>query len=153
MFAYLIDSLIIGLPFVILAWAPFTAEMNAMNAGYPFALADSNAELVLLKWLLYYCIIKTIYAVALESSAMQATFGKSLLGLIVTNSEKTKPGLGQVIMRNTLARMIFNVIPLWIGHLMISWHPKRKGIHDMMAGTMVCRLSHDTAEDYSSVFA
>jgi uncharacterized RDD family membrane protein YckC len=156
--SYLVDSLIVGLPFAMLAWPVFIAEMDAPMVGpggkVVGQVAGSAAgELVIWKYLLMYSVLRGIYSIALESSSLQATFGKMMCGLVVTNQQMQKPSLGGIIMRNTLGRLVLNVIPFSIGYWMLAFNPQKKGLHDMMGGTLVCTKGTAPSETFSQVFA
>lgn len=156
--SYLVDSLIVGLPFAMLAWPAFIAEMDAPMVGpggkVVGQVAGSAAgELVIWKYLLMYSVLRGIYSIALESSWLQATFGKMMCGLVVTNMQMGKPSLGGIIMRNTLGRLILNVIPFSIGYWMLAFNPQKKGLHDMMGGTLVCTKGSAPSDTFSQVFA
>ena len=156
--SYLVDSLIVGLPFAMIAWPAFSAEMGApmvSQSGKAVGqVAGSPAgELVIWKYLLMYAVLRGIYSIALEASSLQATFGKMMCGLVVTNNEMGKPSLGGIIMRNTLGRLILNVIPFSIGYWMLAFNPQKKGLHDMMGGTRVCTKGTAPGETFSQVFS
>ena len=156
--SYLVDSLIVGLPFAMIAWPAFAAEMDAPMVGAGGKVVGQVAgsaagELVIWKYLLMYSVLRGIYSIALESSSLQATFGKMMCGLVVTNKQMGKPSLGGIIMRNTLGRLVLNVIPFSIGYWMLAFNPQKKGLHDMMGGTLVCTKGTAPGETFSQVFA
>lgn len=156
--SYLIDSLIVGVPFVLLAWPMFTTEMDAqiLTPGNKFAatVAGTEAgEIVVLKYMLMYSIIRCIYAIVLEASSLQATLGKMMCGLVVTDSNMRKPSLFGVIMRNTFGRFCFNVMPFSIGYFLLIFSPNKRGIHDIMSGTLVCRKGSSPVQSYAETFA
>ncbi len=136
--SYLIDSVLITLPIFILMWPYIVTQLEVMSTAPEGSVAAAKANLNLYKFVLVNAVVRCIYAVAMESSALQATIGKMLLGQIVTNKQMTKPSLGQVIMRNTLGRFVLNIIPFNIGYFM-AFFGEKKGVHDMMSGTRVCR--------------
>jgi uncharacterized RDD family membrane protein YckC len=78
----------------------------------------------------------------------QATLGKMAVGIVVTNKHGEKPGLFTVIMRNTIGRAALNLIPLCMGYFMILFDKNKKGPHDMISGSMVCKK--DPAEQMST---
>lgn len=135
-FSYLIDSAIITLPVFILMWPFIMTQLEVMSTAPEGSPAAAMAQLQLYKVVLVNAFVRCIYAVSMESSALQATVGKLLLGQIVTNKQMTRPSLGQVIMRNTLGRLVLNVIPFNIGYFM-AFFGEKKGVHDMMSGTRV----------------
>ncbi len=156
--SYLVDSLIVGLPFAMIAWPAFSAEMGApmvSKSGKAVGqVAGSPAgELVIWKYLLMYSVLRGIYSITLESSSLQVTFGKMMCGLVVTNKDMGKPSLGGIVMRNTLGRLVLNMIPFSIGYWMLAFNLQKKGLHDMMGGTRVCKKATAPGETFSQVFA
>ena len=74
------------------------------------------------------------------------------LGLSEDNGGK--PGLGGIIMRNTLGRFIVNVVPFCAGYVMGLFRKDRRCLHDIMSGTMVRkRVPAALSEGYGEVFA
>lgn len=78
-----------------------------------------------------------IYHVVMESSAKQATYGKQILKIKVTDMEGRRITTGRAVGRN-LCRF-FSVITLYIGYLMSFFNKKQQCLHDMVAGTLVVR--------------
>jgi uncharacterized RDD family membrane protein YckC len=151
--AYLIDYLLIGVPFIVICLPVFMRDLAAANVVQSSDASVAQITFVIFKWLGMYACLKTIYAVVMESSTLQATVGKMLCGIVVTNTEMRKPTLGAVILRNTLARFLFNCIPFNIAHIMMTLHPKKQGLHDMCAGTLVCKRGPAPSGHYANVFA
>lgn len=66
------------------------------------------------------------------------TPGKRLLGLYICTADG-RPGIG---VGRTLLRMVgyaLSAVLLGIGFLLIAFHPEKKGLHDLIAGTRVFR--------------
>lgn len=80
-------------------------------------------------------IIMILYFALMESSSKQATLGKMVLGIVVTDGEGKRISFGRALGRN-LAKIISDII-LFIGHLMVAFTAKKQGLHDMIAGTLV----------------
>lgn len=76
------------------------------------------------------------YAV-FESSKFQATPGKAILGLKVTNESFERVGFGQASGR--FFGKILSGLILGIGYIMIGFTKKKQGLHDQMAHTLVLR--------------
>lgn len=80
------------------------------------------------------CITWFYYA-GMESSSKQATFGKSLLGMKVTdlNGERIS------FLRSSVRYFskILSILIFFIGFIMIAFTAKKQGLHDMIAGTLV----------------
>ncbi len=82
-------------------------------------------------------VIGWLYYALMESSDMQATFGKKALGLVVTDMDHNRISFGQATGRY-FAKIISGII-LGIGYLMIAFTPKKQGLHDMIASTLVVK--------------
>lgn len=95
--------------------------------GIPLEIVDFIY--VILLWSLYYGFT--------ESSRYQATLGKRIMGLKVTNYDGEKISFWNAVGR-FLAQFIA-LLPLGIGILMIGWTKKKQGIHDMMAKCLAIR--------------
>jgi uncharacterized RDD family membrane protein YckC len=63
------------------------------------------------------------------------TPGMRLMGLRVSNRAGDPPGLGQALLR--LVGMILAAIPFFAGYLLILVDDRRRGLQDMLAGTVV----------------
>jgi uncharacterized RDD family membrane protein YckC len=82
-------------------------------------------------------LIGIAYFAGLESSAKQATIGKMLVGVTVTDLQGNRisflRALGRYLGKIVSAAIIF------IGFLMIAFTSKKQGLHDIMAGTIVVK--------------
>jgi uncharacterized RDD family membrane protein YckC len=63
------------------------------------------------------------------------TPGMRLMALRVSNRAGDPPRLGQALLR--LVGMILAAIPFFAGYLLILVDERRRGLHDMLAGTIV----------------
>jgi uncharacterized RDD family membrane protein YckC len=73
----------------------------------------------------------------LESSPMQATLGKKICGLRVTDLNGERLSFGRATGR-FFARIVSS-IPCMIGYLFPFFTEKKQALHDMIAGTLVIR--------------
>lgn len=80
-------------------------------------------------------VIGWLYFALLESSASQATLGKRLIGIKVTDLDGNKIGFGKATVRY-FAKIISGLI-LGIGFLMAAFTQRKQALHDMIAGTLV----------------
>lgn len=83
-------------------------------------------------------VVAWLYYALLESSPKQATIGKMVVGIIVTDEN----GKRISIMRATgryFAKILSAVI-LCIGFIMIAFTEKKQGLHDMLADTLVIKV-------------
>jgi uncharacterized RDD family membrane protein YckC len=122
--ALLIDAVITGV-------LSFVAGVvtGILGAGNPDAASSVAAGVGTLLGLAYY--------VVLEGGPRQATFGKSLLGLKVTDSDGNPIGYGKALLR-TIAKIVSGLI-IGIGYLMAAFTARKQALHDMIAGTLVVR--------------
>jgi uncharacterized RDD family membrane protein YckC len=82
-------------------------------------------------------ILQWLYFSLMESSVWQATVGKKLLGLTVTDLEGRRISFGRATGRY-FAKIISSLI-LFIGYMMAGFTEKKQALHDMIAGTLVLR--------------
>jgi len=90
--------------------------------------------------LLYYSVVLILalfYYIFLESSSLQATIGKWMLGMKVTTLDGKRIGIGRAIGR--LFGKYISAIPFYIGYLMTAFTSKKQALHDMMAGCVIVR--------------
>jgi len=80
-------------------------------------------------------VIPWLYYAGFESSRSQATPGKLLMRIIVTDLEGNKPTFARVTLRH-FAKFISTLI-IFLGFLMIGLTQKRQGLHDRIAGCLV----------------
>lgn len=77
------------------------------------------------------------YFALMESSSLQATLGKKLVGLKVTDLAGNRISLGRAVGR--FLGKILSMMTLYIGFMMAGWTRKKQALHDMVAGTLVVR--------------
>lgn len=76
-----------------------------------------------------------LYEALLTSSAWQATVGKKILGLKVTDDSGNRISFGRATGRY-FSKIISGMI-LYIGFIMAGFTDRKKALHDMIAGTVV----------------
>lgn len=82
-------------------------------------------------------ILQLLYWPVMESSARQATFGKRLMGLEVTDLQGNRTSFVKSLLRN-LAKILSSLI-MMIGFLLAAFTARKQGLHDMLAGCLVVR--------------
>jgi len=80
-------------------------------------------------------IIPWLYFAGFESSRSQATPGKLLMHIVVTDMTGNKPTFARVTLRH-FAKFV-SVLIIFIGFLMIGLTKKRQGLHDKIASCLV----------------
>jgi Predicted membrane protein/domain len=80
-------------------------------------------------------VIPWLYYAGFESSKSQATPGKLLMRIVVTDLDGNKASFARVTLRH-FAKIISTLI-IFLGFLMIGLTRKRQGLHDKIAGCLV----------------
>lgn len=83
-------------------------------------------------------VVTWLYHALMESSEWQATLGKRLLGLAVTDMAGQRVSFGRATARH-FGKIITNLVPAFIGYIMTAFTEKRQALHDMIAGCVVLR--------------
>lgn len=82
-------------------------------------------------------LVPWLYWAVMESSPYQATFGKMLLGLKVTDERGRKISFARATIRYW-SKML-SALLIMAGFLMIGFTPRKEGLHDIIAGTLVVK--------------
>jgi len=82
-----------------------------------------------------YAVVGGVYFVLFEASDRQATPGKRLLGIKVTDLAGRRIDRGRAVGRFLAAALSW--MTMNIGHALVAWTPERRALHDMLAGTRV----------------
>jgi uncharacterized RDD family membrane protein YckC len=77
------------------------------------------------------------YYVRSELGNSQGTFGKSSLGLIVTDMEGNKITVKTARSRYFTRTFVTQAIPFYLGYLMVAFTPKKQALHDALTKTIV----------------
>ena len=80
-------------------------------------------------------VIPWLYYAGFESSRSQATPGKLLMRIVVTDLDGNKPSFARVTLRH-FAKFI-SALVIFLGFLMIGLTKNRQGLHDRIAGCLV----------------
>jgi uncharacterized RDD family membrane protein YckC len=78
-----------------------------------------------------------LYEAFMESSSYQATLGKMILGMKVTDLNGNRISFGRATGRH-FAKWLSAMI-LFIGYIMVGFTERKQGLHDLLAGTLVRR--------------
>jgi len=76
-----------------------------------------------------------VYFAYMESSPWQATLGKRALGIIVTDENGNRISFGRATGRYWAKFLSY--VTLLVGFIMAGFTPKKQGLHDMVASTLV----------------
>jgi uncharacterized RDD family membrane protein YckC len=145
--AFLIDNAVMGIGFVLIliplifltGLGGFIGEihpnedMNDVGIFMLFGLLFLAATVSLLLTWLYHALM--------ESSEWQATLGKKVLGLVVTDMAGRRVSFGRATGRH-FAKIITNMVPAFIGYIMAGFTERKQALHDMIAGCLVLRRNN-----------
>ena len=126
--ASLIDSVILGVVGAILGIVLGVAMVSGGTDDTEVVELTGNVVGIFLGWL-YYALM--------ESSSKQATIGKMVMGIKVTDLEGNQISFARASGRH-FGKIISSLI-LAIGYLMMLWTEKKQTLHDMMAGCLVVK--------------
>jgi uncharacterized RDD family membrane protein YckC len=101
-----------------------THEQVFSQLGSQFPLIVVSMGVV---WVLYYSIM--------ESSPLQATVGKMIMGMRVKTIEGKRLSILQGIIRQL--SWYLSALPFGIGLAMVGWTQKKQGLHDILVKTVV----------------
>jgi uncharacterized RDD family membrane protein YckC len=143
--AYFIDGLILGIPFglvvivLIFLFGGFGLMMHR-NPVDPRAAAALLGPLILGFLFAFLLIVALywLYFAGMESSERQATFGKAVMSLQVTDLDGHRLSFKHATGR-FFAKIVSGLIPFAIGYIMAGFTAKKQALHDMIAGTLVLR--------------
>jgi uncharacterized RDD family membrane protein YckC/Tfp pilus assembly major pilin PilA len=121
--ALFLDGLIIGIPLQIVIL------VIAIASGLDMARTDIEGAVylvVLAAWGSYFILME---------GTRGATLGKQILEVTVVDTRGAPIGIGRALARHVTA--LLNYVTLYLGYLIAALTPRRQGLHDMLAGTMV----------------
>ncbi|MCE0521754.1 MAG: RDD family protein [Methylacidiphilales bacterium] len=144
--AYLVDYIILHVPMTIIAMViggiygfdfarshpgeklGFLNSDGTLNGSFITLEAGTSTVALIVGWL---------YFSLQESSFAQATLGKRVIGLKVTDEQGQRIGFGRATGR-FFGKIISGLI-LCIGYMMAGFTERKQALHDMLAGTLVVR--------------
>ena len=153
--AYFVDVLLLYLVIEIIAAVVFSGQGGASELQQATALSKvltdpqaltqnlqpllERTQTMLWQSLLLssvaYVVLGGLYFAWLESSPAQATIGKRLIGIKVTDLHGRRIGFGRALARFFAASLSW--LTMNIGHALAAWTPERRALHDYVAGTRV----------------
>ena len=124
--AFVIDGIILGLVLVVIASLFLKrppeqgSGLTALDVFFPIAIG-------------------IVYMAALWSSSIQATLGQKICGLRVIHAIhgdniSFMRGLGRAL------AMVLSGVLIGIGYLMVAFTERKRGLHDILAGTCVVKV-------------
>jgi uncharacterized RDD family membrane protein YckC len=100
---------------------------------------DDKAERMMVAFSLAIIVplVKIVYHIIMECSARQATFGKQIIRIKVSDMEGNRISFGRSLGRNVAK--IISVLPLFLGYLFCFFNKTQQCMHDMLAETLVIK--------------
>jgi uncharacterized RDD family membrane protein YckC len=129
--AYLIDGLILYIPnqlILVSGFAAFFAIFGTNHSPTYLRIVEDVLKIIL-------ALPLVIYFAAMESSKLQATLGKLILGLKVTDLSGNRISFSRALGRE-LAKLVSAFI-LCIGFIVIAFTSRKQALHDFWARTLV----------------
>lgn len=133
--AYVIDVFLLSVVSGIFILGPLLPRAG-ISPNNPWALLNNGSRQVLAIELLM-MMMQWCYWALLESSAWQATIGKRILGLYVTDLSGKRISFARASGR--YFAMIISTLTIGIGYLMAGFTPKKQALHDMIAECLVLK--------------
>lgn len=143
--AYIIDGIVSCIAFVILLIPLFVLTGAGAALGRIISGEDVGDDVsaflgagFILGFFGIILVVSWLYYALSESSSWQATLGKKILNLKVTDMTGQRITFGRASGRY-FAKIITGMIPLLIGYIMAGFTEKKQAIHDMIASCLVLR--------------
>ncbi|SFC03172.1 Uncharacterized membrane protein YckC, RDD family [Bacillus sp. OV322] len=137
--AYLIDGIIVGIPVYAIYFVITMVIMGAANGFFDEPLSDSDSAAIIIGMIILFLITLiavTLYFSFMHSSKWQATLGKKLIGLKVTDLEGKRISFWRAFGR-FFAMYLSGIF--YIGYIMAAFTEKKQSLHDLIAGTVVVK--------------
>lgn len=103
----------------------------------PFAGSDNSRVILSVSGIPFILLVKITMGIVMEASARQATFGKSWLGIKITDEEGRRISAGRSAFRNLMKIVCF--LTLGIGYLTGFFNRRHQCLHDIIARTLAVK--------------
>jgi uncharacterized RDD family membrane protein YckC len=154
--AYIIDAVVLypatwAMGFCVGFFGTFSISSMAALAGTQVDTAKIKM-LVIISAIIAGVLVACVYYTLFESSSIQATPGKVLLGLKVSDTSGRRISIPKAYKRYW-GKLLSGLI-LGIGFMMAGWTLQKQALHDKMAETMVIRAqSVSRGQAFTTAFA
>jgi uncharacterized RDD family membrane protein YckC len=152
--AYFVDGLIVGIPMGVLfivaisvfGIGSFATLSSLPNNPDPEQVRTQLIPIIIAAigtyaiFILAAIALSWLYFAMLESSERQATFGKAIFNLRVTDANGNRLSFGHASGRY-FAKIVTNLVPFFIGWIMAGFTEKKQALHDFIAGTVVIKTN------------
>jgi uncharacterized RDD family membrane protein YckC len=134
--ALFIDTFVVGIAYyiVLIAMMLLVFGTAGLSGAGSDAMGAGLAAMLIVVYVLY-PVISSLYYVGFESSSLQATLGKLAVGIKVTDDSGHRLGRGNALGR--WASHLLCYFTLHIGYIIAGFTDRKRGLHDMVAGTLV----------------
>jgi uncharacterized RDD family membrane protein YckC len=129
--ALLMDKLIIAISLIVLVWLADSRLGVFTKVPDRFHPLWQVGELCAVLW----WVVAPLYFAGMESSPLQATIGKRVLGIKVTDASGQRIGFGLGFRRWIAAALSY--MTLCVGFLMVGFNRRKRALHDVIADTFV----------------
>jgi|GEM_PF-2478313 len=122
-------AFLLDLPFIIVLYYVCDSICIFFEEGWGF-IFDT--------YIIMYIIMIIVYFCAFESSPMQGSLGKALIGIKIQNSHDDS----RITFMTALVRFFAKIVSILLGGfgiLLIIFTKKHQGLHDLIAGTVVVK--------------
>lgn len=135
--AYLIDIIPIVIGAMLIANFLFGINLFSKDSEIVVignqVFTESSISRIIVRYVSF--LIWIFYSIIMDSSRFQGTYGKQLMKIKVVDEWGEKIGPGKSIVRNF--SKIVSYLPIGLGFVWVIFNQKKKGWHDMIAGTNV----------------
>jgi uncharacterized RDD family membrane protein YckC len=144
--AVIIDGLLLGaiqfiaiMPVLGLMGIGLATDIQNLESADETTIAPMIGQMMAMAGVtqIVFLTIQTLYYTFMESSKYQASVGKIVLGLKVTDMNGGQLDFTKALVRN-LCKILSSMI-LLIGYLMAAFTEKKQALHDMIASTLVVK--------------
>lgn len=135
--AFVVDGIIVRL--LVIPFAIALTAAGILHRAAPWGRFDTPEEVVralstALAIVPVFIVVNWLYEALLTSSDWQATLGKKMLNLRVTDEEGNRISFARASGRH-FAKYVSSF--LLIGYIMAAFTDRKRALHDMLAGTLV----------------
>ncbi len=123
--AYFIDLVVLIVPTLLVSF--LVVSVYATRGQAMIEIIDLISSLII--WWIYFAI--------LHSSKWQASIGKKVVGLKVSDKSGNRISFARATGRYFAT--ILSTVTFCIGYMMVGWTKNKQGLHDMIAETYVIR--------------
>ncbi len=126
-----------------IAWGAFSTTTGIFGIIFLILIGlnrggfENSSYMVLLIFVLFTTILKWFYFTRLESLPIKATFGKKIMGIVITDLNGNPISFSRANGRY-FAKTI-SLITLLIGFIMAAFTKKKQALHDKIAATLVVK--------------